>query len=246
MLHNKFRKYLIFFTILASLYSTDVKANNDMYLSDAELAANLYTNHVPAFKVLFEVFPNAKMLEFGLGKGSFFFIKNCAHVTSLELVVKDSDGAYSRNAAGWYKICKDSFQGYENWDSILHYCGEPLCEASAYAGSQEPDRHWKPIAALDELSEICTRYVKGKNYDLAFVDAGIHNRGELVNTLFKLGIKIIAAHDTNYAANIYGWSRIKKPKNYVRVHYKHGCGTTFWVHKSLSKVIKHLKAKFNG
>ena len=49
-----------------------------------------------------------------------------------------------------------------------------------------------------------------------FVDAGVHFRGDIVNVLFNK-IDIITVHDINnraHGGNIYGYLRIKCPKNY--------------------------------
>ena len=102
------------------------------------------------------------------------------------------------------------------------------------------------LSYLKSLKKITDPYLSRKKYDIIFVDAGIHTRGDLVNLSFDKS-KIIAAHDTSRMServiqNIYGYNIVNVPDNYTEIYY--GCtymGTTMWIENSDSDLINHMR-----
>lgn len=193
-------------------------------------ASSRWTDHAPYLRRLFALRPIASCLEFGLGEGTRILLDHCGHVTSLELAARPVHEE-------WFQRCLESYRGYGNWDPVLHRCGEKLREADRIGeagGYPIADR-----AYVAELEEVVERVLGRRRYDLAFVDAGIHNRGDLVNLLFGR-VPIIAAHDTNGLERHYGWDLVAPPPEYRRVRFTQGLGTTFWIHESESALLARL------
>lgn len=179
-------------------------------------------------------------LEFGLGKGTSYFLQNCAEVTSVELVPMDCNGNYRGDMLRWFDYCKELYQNCANWQSILYRVGKHLSDANLIAINKHPTMTESNSAYKDEIRSICDTYVPQDKYDLVFVDAGIHQRADLVQELFGR-VKVIGAHDTRGFRRAYGWPSLVVPVEYEMIHYNKGCGTTFWVHKDLADLITHLR-----
>lgn len=197
-----------------------------------ELPAGPWTDHAPHLSRVLDLRPVRSCLEFGLGEGTRLLLDRCRHVTSLELASRPVHDE-------WFQRCLETYRGYHHWEPILHHCGEKLREADRLGeagGYPLADRGY-----VEELAQVVGRVLARRGYDLAFVDAGIHNRGDLVNLLFDR-VPIIAAHDTNGLERHYGWDLVAPPATYRRVRFTEGLGTTFWIHEREQTLLAGLGA----
>lgn len=192
---------------------------------------------VESFETIFDTIKIDNMLEFGLGVGTEFLCDNCKTVTSVEL----SLGDYNKQ---WTDKTKDLLKNYKNWK--LHYIELPEQIKKSNKDAIEQKYPIKDISYLPVLKNIIDPFLNDIFYDMIFVDAGIHNRGDIVNFCFNKA-KIIAAHDTcrkgNVIENIYGYNIVKCPDNYHEIHISRGLGTTFWIQKNCYFLIEKLQTK---
>lgn len=65
------------------------------------LKSSNWTDHVQSFEKLFQIMEVKSFLEFGVGKGTKYFLDNCKQVTSVELVIHDR----IVDIVPWYKSC---------------------------------------------------------------------------------------------------------------------------------------------
>lgn len=191
---------------------------------------------VKYFQQIFDGINVKNCLEFGLGEGTEFFLDNCEHVTSLEISVSGIND-------GWYKRCKEKYKENKNWECIYYKAGQDIITANELAINNK-----YPIEFKEHIKELKVLInTLNKPYDIAFVDSGIHNRGDIVNILFdKNDIDIIAAHDTSrtdrIVKNIYGYNIVNIPKDFLEFHFEDTyMGSTFWIRKNKLNVIKILK-----
>ncbi|WP_154017931.1 hypothetical protein [Candidatus Protochlamydia phocaeensis] len=199
------------------------------------LANSPWTDHVRAFRKLFELEKVNSFFEFGLGLGTKYFLDSCPQVTSIELVVKDR----AQYIVPWYYDCVSLFQRYSNWTPILYEFSDTVNAANQLALlNLNPELF--DASYLNEIRQLCQGIFTTIHYDVAFVDAGIHIRGDLVNALFGY-VDIIAAHDTNSNHACYGWYKINPPDNYEQITSTYGCGITFWIKKDKQNLINQLK-----
>ena len=176
---------------------------------------------VPYFDKLFNTVEIETVLEFGLGLGTEFLCDNAKKVTSVEL----STGDFNKE---WTDKTQEKLKDYKNWD--LHYIEIPEEVSKA---NQEAIKSQYPLSDLSYipvLKKIIDKFISTE-HDLIFVDAGIHNRGDIVNMCFGKS-KIIAAHDSDRTGrvikNIYGYNIVEVPENYVEIHRNESyMGTTF-------------------
>lgn len=173
-------------------------------------------NH--AHEVIFkDGFPK-KMVEFGLGIGTQFFIDSCEEVTSIELFTSDNElaGELRISNDSWMPHFRKIFSGYKNWRVIGFEVGEDIIRAERDIvgltgmprGSDPSDKEYRK-----ELKKMVDMLVKGKGFEYAFVDAGSHLRGDIVNELFGV-VPIISIHDSKDKEKVYGCHRINVPDNY--------------------------------
>jgi len=196
------------------------------------------TDHTIANNRLIRIFQIRKMIEFGLGEGTKEFLDNeyIEKLTSVEIYTEEKDLAMQFKISDrlWADKCREDFKGYRGWDLKMIECKLPLLQAerdvvgfgNVARGSDPTSDDYKR-----ELKEIVDS-LDVEQYDYAFVDAGIHLRGDIVNELFSR-VPIIGAHDTK-TLEIYGYNRIYIPDEYIdlQVHSSFE-GVTFWFKKSL-------------
>lgn len=192
------------------------------------------------FKIIFNNIKINNFLEFGLGNGTEFLLDHCGHVTSAEI----SLGSYNKS---WHDICVDKYKNYKNWSPIYIEASPEIVEANEIAQRQR-----YPISYdshLPELKKIVDTLLLNNKYDFIFVDAGIHNRGDLVNLVMGKA-PIIAAHDSSrdpgrILKNIYGYNIVQVPSNYLEFHFEDTyMGTTIWIDKDLDvNLINALKER---
>jgi hypothetical protein len=197
------------------------------------LESNDYTWHVKNFRVFFDKIHVRHFLEFGLGRGTKYFLDNCDEVTSVEILVP----GMSKN---WYLQCLEMFEYYQNWKPSFYMGSDSLGKANHVRLYEGKDFALSDAAYLTELQALCDLIFSTKTYELVFVDPGIYLRGDLINMLFGK-TDIIAAHDTNTVATLYGWDKIKVPQEYEVVKFTNRTGLTFWVKKNRTEVISVLK-----
>lgn len=191
------------------------------------------------FQVIFENTKINNMLEFGLGDGTEFLLDNCNYVKSIEISVSD----YNKN---WYEKCINKYKNYSNWCPVYIEASNEIKRANEIA---QAERY--PITYKDHilhLEEIIQLNAKDRPYDFIFVDAGIHNRGDIVNLSFNLS-PIIAAHDSSrdknrILENIYGYNIVNVPNNYLEFHFEDTyMGTTIWINKNYEVIINALNCR---
>jgi len=182
---------------------------------------NKYQDWQPYIGKIFELTKVQTLLEFGLGGGTEYFLNKCKHVTSIEIGV-------SKRHKQWYEKCKEEYKSYTNWEAIYIEGSTRFIDADRLA-HERIHGYSEHMPELRELIQSLDRQ------DMIFVDAGIHNRGDIINLLFELDkADIIAAHDTSRFAkrcvDIYGYNRLVIPKNFAEFHFEGGTvGTTIWV-----------------
>lgn len=106
----------------------------------------------------------------------------------------------------WMEKCKEDFKDRKNWEL-------------------------EAIETTDSFNDTVKKAVERnlKGYDFAFVDCGIHCRTDILNMLFG-HVPIIAAHDTSFGHEDYGWNNIQG-EGYERMDFPEGQGTSVWVKK---------------
>jgi len=189
------------------------------------------------FSQIFDHQKVKSILEFGLGIGTRYLLDNCDNLISVEL----SKGDYNRD---WYERTSEDLKEYSNWK--CDYIDLPQDIKDADERAQKNLFPLSDVSYLKTLKEITDPYLKGEKYDLIFIDAGIHTRGDLVNLSFG-NSDIIVAHDTSRSPqrviqNIYGYNIVEVPENYIELRYE--CthmGTTLWINKSKEDLIERMK-----
>lgn len=202
-----------------------------------------YTDHIPHFKKLFNAFNVRTFFEFGVGFSTKYFLDCCDKVISVEFVTP----GYGPE---WLKSCLSLYQDYSNWVPIVYFTGyqedvkwapyKYIGSDSVYTAASYQCATHKNYAVIDdfylkELEAFISRLAKSNNIDVAFVDAGIYLRGDMVQLLFDK-VPVIVAHDTAVRSagivdDVYGYSRIKTPDNYEEIYIPVGQGTTIWIVK---------------
>lgn len=225
--------FCFLFQLTGCLYGNDPIFQD---LSYESLAADLWTDHVRSFQQLFKIQKINSFLEFGVGKGTKFFLDNCQSVTSIELVVESRQ----KDVEPWYEKCCDFFKNYTNWNPSMHVFSSNFDQADQRAHEQlDPEEI--DGAYLTEINLLCDQIFQSQKFDLAFVDPGIHIRGDIVNALFDR-VDIIVAHDTACTLHqMFGYYKVRSPNNYVKLVSKYGSGTTFWIKKDKIELIQKLR-----
>jgi hypothetical protein len=219
-----------------------------------------YTEHVRHFKKLFSMMKVRGFLEFGCGFSTKYFIDNSEKVISVEFVTPGS-------GPDWLKYCIDLYRNCKTWTPIAYFAGQGLDTSwapnkyigaeSVYKAAAYQPRYLKSYALIDnsfltDLDTFVKQQVADNTIDVAFVDAGVCLRGDLVQVLFNK-VPIIAAHDVaskerRRQNDVYGYGRVVVPENYVEIRVPFGMGTAFWVKKEdkYLDVVKGLQDYSNG
>jgi hypothetical protein len=87
-----------------------------------------------------------------------------------------------------------------------------------------PRHAWNPVLALGPYAFLGISYPKA--IDLILVDGHGESRPEVVNFAFRLGCKMVIAHDTEEAG--YGWERVN-PCGYDRYDFNSAPSTAVWL-----------------
>ena len=189
---------------------------------------------------LSEIFREVKIdsiLEFGLGVGTEFLLDNCNNLFSIELSIGDFN-------LEWYNNTVNNLNGFKNWKHQYIEVPDDIKDANDRA--QKYRFPLKDVKYLDTLKKITDPYLDDKYYNIIFVDAGIHTRGDLVNLAFNKS-DIIVAHDTSrdnnrILKNIYGYNIINVPSNYTEIHYEDTyMGTTLWIKNDFPELVETMK-----
>ncbi len=211
-----------------------------------------YTEHVRHFKKIFNKMPVRTFLEFGVGFSTKYFIDNSNKVISVEFVTPGS-------GPEWLKYCIDLYRNCNTWTPIAYFAGNGLDVSWArykYMGSESVYKAaaYQPVycrsyalidpSFLDDLNNFIEQQTAVNEIDMAFVDAGICIRGDLVQTLFNK-VPIIVAHDVarkeiRHLDDVYGYGRVVVPENYIEIHVPFGMGTAFWI-KNEDKYVEIIK-----
>jgi predicted O-methyltransferase YrrM len=180
------------------------------------------------FDNIFKITEIEKILEFGLGLGTEFLCDNAKDVVSVEL----STGDFNKE---WADKTQEKLKEYKNWK--LHYIDIPEEIHKSNTDAIQNQYPLEDTSYLSVLEKLINPFLNEKEYDIIFVDPGIHNRGDIVNLCFG-NAKIIAAHDSDRTGritpNIYGYNIVEVPENYTEIHLNESyMGTTFWVDHTL-------------
>lgn len=183
---------------------------------------------VPYIYTLLQHVELESVLEFGLGLGTEFWVDHFKKVQSVELSIGDFNKK-------WTDQTREKLKDYTNWDSEYISLSKKLIDANQYAIDNKYPL--KDTSYLSELKKVVEPFMKEYEYDIIFVDPGIHNRGDIVNIAFNYA-PIVGCHDSDRTGrvikNIYGYNIVEPPENYVEIHKpERYCGTTFWVDKNL-------------
>jgi hypothetical protein len=201
----------------------------------AWLRGNAFVDHNPAFAQLFSLATIRNVVEFGLGDGTEYFLNNAEWVKSMEIASQRS-GAASKL---WIEKCREKYKTFSNWRPEFMVCDDLIEAADILALQQKIHPAMVDKSYLQSLAKLVDDTLSDKNYDLGFVDYGLHVRGDLVNLLIGR-VPIVAAHDTNMTPEVYGWNIIKDRPDYLKVHYYKGQGTTFWIHRDQRSLAEAL------
>lgn len=215
-----------------------------------------YTEHIRHFKLIFDQMKVRTFLEFGVGLSTKYFLEKSEKVISVEFVTHGT-------GPEWLIHCMQLFQNYRTWMPIAYLSGynedtkwaryqynglESVYQAAAYQPVHRKSYREIDSSFLGDLDNFILQQTAGNNVDIAFVDAGVCLRGDLVTTLFNK-VPIIVAHDFGSKAtivlnDIYGYGRIIVPDNYVEIVIPFGMGTAFWIVKDekYQKIIQDLTA----
>jgi len=240
-------RYLIPLLICSLFTFADVQENIDeityeWLVSQGELTG--HTSHIHVFKKMFTEAKINRVLEFGLGFSTKYFLDCTEKVVSVEHVT---------NGAGpeWMKKCLELYKGYSNWIPIAYFTGyqgdthwapykffgsESVYQAVSFQTSTHQNYALIDDTYVKELDLFITNLSRANKFDLAFVDSGLYLRGDLVQLLFNK-VPIIIAHDTDCREvgmedDVYGYSRIITPDNYEEIYIKDLKGTTIWIIKN--------------
>lgn len=230
---------LIFFALLCisfdRLFSFDLEK-----ITDDSLIHDPYTEHVEVFQCLFALTQVHSFLEFGMGRGTKYFLDHCDHVTSLEISIESRKDAIDP----WFFECIYAYRHYDNWKP-LYYKASSVVDYYNLPSSLkywELTQNYAPTYLKEyheEINAICQDILKDKKFDVIFVDPGIFTRVHLVNAVMGRA-DIIVAHDTENG--IYGWAHLYQPLDYERIdHLSYHTGTTVWIKKDKTELIQNLK-----
>jgi hypothetical protein len=173
------------------------------------------------FELLFEKTEINNALEFGLGLGTEYLLDNVKYLHSVELSVSDLN-------KNWTEKIKSTCGGYDNWKLDYIECPESIVESNILV--QSTHHPMKDETYRNDLYKLVDPFIDNQNWDLIFVDCGIHHRGDIVNRCMEKTIPLIAAHDTNHS-EIYGYNLVNNDK-YHKIRKDTNNGTTFWVLKT--------------
>ncbi|MBS0627733.1 MAG: hypothetical protein JSS09_05935 [Verrucomicrobia bacterium] len=177
---------------------------------------------------------------------------NCERVVSIEFMNPGTSDL-------WFKECLKLYKDCTNWIPLAYNADlkdTSFNEACAYACSVHKDYALIDPSYLDSLdqyfkNQIARASQEGQDIDVAFVDAGVYTRGDMVKVLLANNIPIVVAHDTacDYGSDVdegyYAWFTVKTPTDYEKIYIPFGQGTTFWISKNLPDVIESILAYRN-
>ena len=198
----------------------------------ADVVNSCETDDLHPFAKLFQTMEVKSLLEFGMGKGTRYFLDHCKEVTSVEILAPE--GSDQR-----YQECVHFFGHLKRWKPILYRGSAHLGFASRCALFFHKDAALYDSHYVLELKKLCDGLFQERRYEAAFVDSSISYRADLVLELFDRA-DIIVAHEMNRGAKAYGWDKISAPSNYVKIPFVDGMGTTVWVRKEKKEVIEAL------
>lgn len=214
-----------------------------------------YTDHIPHFKQIFHKMNVRTLIEFGVGFSTKYFLDHAQRVMSVELL---TDGI----GLDWIMDCIELYKDFKHWMPIGFFSGQEfqyrnrtyrygldlniipyryiginsVREAAIYQPA-----HYQSYALIDpsylyDMNTFIEHLVESDGeVDVAFVDAGLCLRGDLVQLLFHK-VPVILAHDIGPLEfrlfnDVYGYGRIQVPENYQEIYVPCGMGTCIWVKK---------------
>jgi hypothetical protein len=206
-----------------------------------------YTDHISHFRRLFNTMKVRGFLECGCGFSTKYFIDNCDKVISIEFMTPGTGDAWFKDCLRLYKDCK-------NWVPLAYNADHrdiSFNNACGYACAEHKDYSLIDPSYLSRLdlyfkNQIAIARQEGKDIDVAFVDAGVYTRGDMVKVLLANKVPIVIAHDTifDYGSEVneglYAWFVVRTPDDYEKIYIPFGEGTTFWIRKNLPHVIKSI------
>jgi hypothetical protein len=211
-----------------------------------------YTDHIPHFRRLFNTIKVRGLLECGCGYSTKYFMDNCDKVVSIEFMTPGTGDL-------WFNECLKLYKDCPNWVPLAYNADHKdlsFNEACGYACSMHMDYALIDPSYLVGLdlyfkNQIAIAHQEGKEIDVAFVDAGVYTRGDMVKVLLANKVPIVMAHDTgcDYGSDVnegyYAWFVVKTPDDYKKIYIPFGQGTTFWINKNLPEVIESITAYQN-
>ncbi|MBS0620559.1 MAG: hypothetical protein JSS61_03765 [Verrucomicrobia bacterium] len=199
-----------------------------------------YTDHIAHFRKLFNTMHVRGFLECGCGFSTKYFMDHSEKVISIEFITTDTNDQ-------WLKKCIDLYKDFPHWTPLAYQASPCFEKAASYQCATHQDYALIDSSYLVELdtffkTHIASSALQGHPIDVAFVDAGIYLRGDMVKLLLGNKVPVVIAHDTyedtskEVDKGLYGWFKVKTPPDYVKIQIPWGVQTTFWIHDSLPHV----------
>lgn len=206
-----------------------------------------YTDHIPHFRRLFNTIKIRGLLECGCGYSTKYFMDHCDKVVSIEFMTPGTGDI-------WFNECLKLYKDCSNWVPLAYNADHKdvsFNNACAYACSEHKDYSLIDPSYLNRLDQYFKTQIdiarqEGNDIDVAFVDAGVYTRGDMVKILLANKVPIVMAHDTacdlgsDVDEGFYAWFVVKTPADYEKIFIPFGQGTTFWINKNLKEVIKSI------
>lgn len=208
----------------------------DSLVADGELTC--YTSHISHFKELFSLMEVRTFLECGCGFSTKYFIENSEKVISIEFETEGMN-------LDWMRKCREMYKNETKWVGLDYIGSKEFSWACGYQCSNHTDPAKIDDTYIKEMKSFFDGLIGNNNIDVAFVDAGVYVRGDMVELFLQSNIPIVIAHDTacddGSEVNLYGWYKIRSTGNYEKVYINHAMGTTFFIRKDFPQIIEGMK-----
>ena len=251
-----FKKFFVTVCIKIMSLSTLVCASDVDFITYEwlqDLGKNTsYTDHVPHFRRLFNTMNVRGFLECGCGFSTKYFMDNCKKVVSIEFMMPGTSDL-------WFNECLKLYQDCPNWIPLAYnqdFQDVSFNEACGYACATHQDYELIDPSYMNSMDayfkeRMAQAKLEGYDIDVAFVDAGVYTRGDMVKVLLANKVPVVLAHDTasddgsSTERGLYGWFKVVTPQDYVKVYIPWGQGTTFWIRKDMTDVVTSISAYRN-
>jgi hypothetical protein len=152
------------------------------------------------------------VLEFGLGEGTKYLLEKFKFVYSYEL----NDNAFPE-LINWFFEAEKNYGHHKHWGREVSWYNE--------IGFVDYDPNL-PTKLLERIDNLFSDY----SFEVVLVDGVGHCRGDVTNYILNKHLpEYVIIHDTNFAYEQDGYTRITLPSIYSTVKYTVGEGTHIFV-----------------